>query len=508
MIDLNGNFLLVARYQTGAWLWTSDGSNTGTKPLMNPQDLRLALDPEIFTMGNVAYFHANDNAIWKTDGSSAGTMALQTWPGLSRIGHFRYMQGKLFFFVTINNADSCELWQSDGTEAGTQRVKVIFTGAANAFVDEPVSVGNFIYFRVGTQLWRSDGTEAGTQALLTLVSGDGNLGGHMGVLYYRGTIDVTPPGSQGTSEAHTALLRLLPNSTTPEVVYDFGQNNPSFPSSPNYMLSAGSRLFFQWGNAIWSTNGTTTEPVKTSGGAQIYKPDNINVLNDKERYVIGSGSLFLGATRNLSVYPVILDLWAIDTNTGIARMVHETVADGQAPELLTMLGDTLLFSSRQTLWKSDGSTAGTEQFYSPTAEQGLYENSAAFVQPNRAVLGDRIIFTVANGLMRELWVSDGTGAGTIKLFAETSKFYSIRLMSWHRAIYFEAFDTPNKGLWRTDGTQVGTVPVKKFDAATSFYGLVRTNTSLYFFAGLSGAMQLWKSDGTEAGTLATVNLPS
>src|SRR5687767_4963348 len=75
-----------------------------------------------------------------------------------------------------------ELWKSDGTGAGTQRVRDINPGAFGAFSSRIyiARVGGTLYFvandRVsGEELWKSDGTEAGTVRVKDIRPG--NLGG-------------------------------------------------------------------------------------------------------------------------------------------------------------------------------------------------------------------------------------------------------------------------------------------------------------------------------------------
>ena len=60
-----------------------------------------------------------------------------------------------------------ELWVSDGTEAGTVRVKDIASGPASSNPNGFVRFGNDAYFTAddginGPALWKTDGTEEGT----------------------------------------------------------------------------------------------------------------------------------------------------------------------------------------------------------------------------------------------------------------------------------------------------------------------------------------------------------
>ena len=109
----------------------------------------------------------------------------------------------------------------------------------------------------------------------------------------------------------------------------------------------------------------------------------------------------------------------------------------------------------------------------------------------------------------ELWVTDGTTAGTYMLKDINSGSAPSSPMSFcvfNNKLYFKADlgNTFNEGeLWVTDGTASGTVLVKNIYPAynAAIDHMTVYNGSLYFTAtdGVNG-YELWKSDGTAAGT--------
>ncbi len=118
---------------------------------------------------------------------------------------------------------------------------------------------------------------------------------------------------------------------------------------------------------------------------------------------------------------------------------------------------------------------------------------------------------------KELWISDGTKAGTkmvkdISPGAPSTNFNSFIVMN--NVAYFIA-ETKEKGseLWRSDGTEAGTKIVKDIDPTGSalslaFGKLFVFNNKLYFSAYTDATgREPWSSDGTEAGTkiLADIN---
>ncbi|WP_159556843.1 hypothetical protein [Alcanivorax sp. S71-1-4] len=117
-----------------------------------------------------------DKVLWRTDGTAAGTGRVRAdqiaMPAAPRFPHMVSMNG-LHYFAATRSFGTSLLWVSDGTEAGTQPLE-------SALYPGPVSPGSFtrlddvIYFNasggVGVQdLWRTDGTPEGTYRLDNLL---------------------------------------------------------------------------------------------------------------------------------------------------------------------------------------------------------------------------------------------------------------------------------------------------------------------------------------------------
>lgn len=118
-----------------------------------------------------------------------------------------------------------------------------------------------------------------------------------------------------------------------------------------------------------------------------------------------------------------------------------------------------------------------------------------------------------NGTGKELYKSNGTGAGTtlVKDIYIGGNANPANLTNWNGTLYFTATDaTHGTELWKSDGTTAGTVLVKDIRSSTASSNpanLFVFNNALYFVAddGASG-YELWKSDGTEAGTMLVIDL--
>jgi ELWxxDGT repeat protein len=182
------------------------------------------------------------------------------------------------------------------------------------------------------------------------------------------------------------------------------------------------------------------------------------------------------------------------------------------PRELTGVAGTLFFISGEdqrgyggNLWKSDGTEAGTVRLRTFTS--GGYG-----ARRNLTGVGGTLFFTAAESHGDELWKSDGTEAGTIEVrdinpndFCSSSPS---SLTDVGDTLFFTADDgIHGRELWKSDGTRSGTVRVKDIDPDDEGYdsgpsSLTDVGGRLFFSAddGAHGR-ELWKSDGTWTGTV-------
>ena len=150
------------------------------------------------------------------------------------------------------------------------------------------------------------------------------------------------------------------------------------------------------------------------------------------------------------------------------------------------------------LWKSDGTVQGTVKI----------KGFESITSP--LWLGNVLYFTANDGISGpELWKSDGTSAGTVMvkdIRPGSAGSTPERFADVNGTLFFVADDgTHGKEVWRTNGTSAGTVLVKdiiRTAGSSNPSGLTNVNGTLFFSAndGQYG-YELWKSNGTEAGTI-------
>ena len=88
--------------------------------------------------------------------------------------------GGTLFFEACEPTAGCELWKSDGTNAGTTLVKDVFPGSYTSFPSYITRFGGRVYFGAididhGYEVWTSDGTAAGTFMVQDTVPGFGDF---------------------------------------------------------------------------------------------------------------------------------------------------------------------------------------------------------------------------------------------------------------------------------------------------------------------------------------------
>jgi ELWxxDGT repeat protein len=185
---------------------------------------------------------------------------------------------------------------------------------------------------------------------------------------------------------------------------------------------------------------------------------------------------------------------------------------GSDPWTLVKAGDRVFFSANdgehgRELWVTDGTGAGTRLVKD-------IRPGATGSQPDTLTrVGTRVYFRANDATHgRELWVSDGTATGThmVKDLTRGSKStQTMGIIGMGETAYF---DIMYDGLYRTDGTAKGTRRVHAF-AGVGLSQAVVKGSKLFFPAEASGAgtasvetaspswtMTLWKTDGTTTGT--------
>lgn len=207
------------------------------------------------------------------------------------------------------------------------------------------------------------------------------------------------------------------------------------------------------------------------------------------------------------------ELWASDGTEAGTLLVKDINPLGDASITnLTEVNGKLVFSAYDEahgieLWVTDGTEEGTVLLMdiNPGAENSV----PLFFQR----VGDKVYFQADNGTDgTELWATDGTAAGTLMLLninPSTNPFPENNsdpygFIEYNGKAYFQANDGTNgMELWVTDGTTAGTYMLKDIFAAGDSYprSFKVYNNLLYFRADDERGDEIWVTDGTAEGTV-------
>ncbi|MFN3936249.1 MAG: hypothetical protein ACK4KW_01615 [Gemmobacter sp.] len=174
--------------EPGGWplTWVSvptlgTGFNPGS-PVISSLGQGMVLNDRLVFAGWGGTVSQPNVELWASGGTAAGTRLLKDVnPGLTGSDPYSLTRvgDKVFFFA--RDANGTELWVTDGTEGGTRMVRDIAPGVLPGIIDPRAGmwgpVAGKVYFvaddRVsGQELWESDGSVAGTRLVQDLVPGN------------------------------------------------------------------------------------------------------------------------------------------------------------------------------------------------------------------------------------------------------------------------------------------------------------------------------------------------
>lgn len=444
LVEFNGMlFFGAADGIHGDELWGSDGTESGTRFVKDLRAGQRGSDPEGFKQAGRNLFFVASGKLWVTiNGTTAGTRMIQKPISLQNCYESYCEEFTLhrlndaILFAASDAVAGAELWRSDGTNAGTSRLKDIARGNAGSTLDLLGSVnGQLVMTRrledYQRAIYTSDGSAEGTQEFVGPDIGSAEISG--GLLWFSKGIWM---GQSYTYELWKSDLTAGGTTRIPV---------PGNSYDPGIFSTLGkTTLFRRDSHALWQTDGT--EP----GTRMVFD--------------MGQGDPYVRITSIVAA----VDHWMI--------LVKDEYRNF-------------------TLWRSDGTTAGTHPVRRYSGYLGDY--------PEIVAMGINVFFGFQGSNRHQLWVSDGTDAGTIQILSLKQTGPTIEALTpVGHLVYFRVFTTSaGVELWKTDGTANGTVMVKDIDPGRPSSDpelLTPSNDLLYFTA----KRTLWKTDGTAEGTVS------
>lgn len=544
----------IGKSSGGFNLYRADANSTALVYFFNNFSLSPSNDPFVVS-GNSMYLNPRDSSVgqelWVTDGTTAGTRLVKDFnPGTaSGVSAIFNVNGVIYVSATTP-ATGYELWKTDGTTAGTTLVSDLVAGTASSSPMGVMSFGGKTYFFAtdaagAVGIWTTDGTTSGTKLAVDLKNGLGlilpsalNNSGSSITFIARGAstpeyrmfrTDGTLAGTRVVTGNDGALLSL--GITVPPAVV--GDSTLFLASSPNvaqnvYRLPNGTDqakripagdytanrflVPFQGGalavgndsitgESLWFTDATTNTARMV---ADVYPGTRTSGFRGMAR--VGNRIWFVEKHLAPNGNFVSADLWATDVDGQRPHLVSGALpALMSVSDLVPFGADGVAFlgatSAGRDLYVSDGTAAGTRAMKVPLGigDASDTDLGSIFVKPG-AILstGDRIYFVgtdAAHG--RELWSSDGTPAGT-GLFVDTvpgSQSSTVGLAGvMGGVLYFTAGPEPIASLYRSDGTPASVVAITNEEdmiVVTPARPLPIVNGLLYFTALDSNTAKTW-----------------
>jgi ELWxxDGT repeat protein len=477
------------------------------------------------TLGSLAIFSTSDNygedrALYRTDGSDAGTFLLAS-SGMGKV-----VWNNRIWFIETDSTSS--IWSSDGTVAGTLSAGIPLP--ATLLIPGP----HHLYFLSNGKLWRTDGTPGNAVKIsdlsLAFVTNQGfgdeaPFSAIIGEAVFFAASANGGPFQMWRADGGGAVALTTPASV-------------DYATEP---VTVGDHLYFISGGGLWRSDGTS------GGTVRIQTDTAINITGYAPRlltsgsfvYFVGddgrgarlwrtdgsqAGTVFLamslpGAASTFNAEPIArldngtmiflgpslpssgnsgLGIWAFDgTNTTFLAGAPAGNTSRQA----TVAGAYAMFGTGAELWRTDGTIGGTFSL-------GALHGSDAYHNWPMTAVGAAVFFGAAgDNHGYELWKTDGQSATFVKdLVATTYGSGPRQLTPFRNGVLFTASENsglngsyPTRDLWFSDGTEAGT---RKVAAGISgFDQRVRCGDRVVFEnLSLETGNEPWVTDGTTAGT--------
>ena len=367
----------------GRRLWVTDGTEGGTEDVMDFASefgTDGGSDPDTLTaFGGEVYFRLGLNStFWASDGTEAGTRQMEhSFPQSLYEIEMQPVGDKLYFTRD-------ELWVTDGTDSGTEMVREI-NPDDDSNVRDLLAAGDELFFLAddgrdndtfsGRGLWRTDGTEAGTETIDDIVpmrirtAYDGEVygTGHL----QSADSDFTAFWVTDGTDAGTRTLDIEPDGW-----------DRFMPGA--FVVEHDGKLFFQGGSSndddlgLWVSDGTA-DGTEFLAEVDIFTDAAISTGPSlRGNYAIYDGKLYFQGRSEDNIYGS--EVWVTDgTADGTHQLTHlntdipdgQSTYDGLRPRDFTVIGDYMFFTGAiergdgqfsgqyGQLWVSDGTEAGT-----------------------------------------------------------------------------------------------------------------------------------------------------
>ena len=429
-------------------------------------------NPEQLTnINGVLSFVTNNNELWKSDGTTQGTVQIPTnlfGDSVIEINNLTSFNDNLFLVARLGSGNDIQntLFKTDLTQDGIELFEI---GTNAEFSDSEIGsltpANDLLFFTSKNQDLLQFPPSTGTNSLLR-----------------------TDGTTSGTSQIKSSTIDSFEDNITQLT----NVNGTLFFTVSAAAIDLGNPGLLLGDNELWKSDGTQAGTVEVKDiNPEFFgssTPKNLTNIN---------GTLFFTADEISNGR----ELWKSD-GTEAGTVLIKDINPGSAssdPNKLTDVNGTAYFTASDgingnELWKSDGTLEGT------TLVKDIIPGSESSNADNLTNVNGTLFFTANDGTNgTELWKSDGTESGTA-LIADINPGANSsnpgNLTNFNGTLFFTVNDGANgTELWKSDGTATGTVLVEDINegsAASNPDDLTIVNGTLYFSAddGVNGR-ELW-----------------
>jgi ELWxxDGT repeat protein len=501
MTDVNNTLYFAIQNTSGHYeLWATKGKAGTTRIVsqFNNEGSFYYLFNAYGTLFFQAYNQSTGNELWKSDGTEAGTVLVKDiYPGA--------LSGNPTVFTTCNNRllfsaygspTGLELWVSDGTAINTRQLKDInktttASSYAGSYYNAMVPTANGAVFIAsqkdfGTELYQSDGSTAGTNLLKDILPGE-NGSWPRSLMVKNGYTFFVAVGPDENNFPTSGIYRT--NGTTAGTVrIATGMPNSDLAVTDNGLVFWVEYNQQTYTSELWRSNGTTAGRFMLATGLS------------SDVYPVALGNTIFFANGNSETG---YELWKSNGTVAGTQMVKDINpgANSSSPYSLFPYNGAIFFGAYDgnttALWRSNGTAGGTIKL-----QDVMPVNSYNSTDKNNyyCISNNVLYFVASNALYgTEMWRTTGTPASTkvVKdIFPGAFSSNPYYLRDVNGVLYFQAMDdTYNYGIWSANGTPTGT-------SLITYLGFINNPTvagGKYYFI-LNDA--LYVCAGTAASTVA------
>lgn len=455
----SGFLLWAYAGDAGQELWMSDGTDAGTEFLIDanagPNNGCPGGGSNYYQLGSDMYLDAYDEvegmSLIKTDGTAAGTSELK---GILDGINFYPLgdNGEEIFFYGSTTGYGYELMAINGTLSSVRLIKDVNPGSANSSIFSSLACGGVFYFSAthasyGTELWRSDGTTSGTFMVKDVNSGSADANPSVKACLSGAVIFTANDGINGTelwrtdgTASGTTMIKNIAAGASSIFI-----SGPGINYDQNYYFSLDDSVN---DSELWRTDGTVAGTVLVS---DIYP--GLAASYPEQFVSLGSSIYFIARTPNYGY-----ELMSYSSSTNSVSLVKDICA---------------------------GSC------------NGLYFLNALLIGA-----GDKI-YIAANYYGGDVWVSDGTTAGTRYLFdVNPESNYEATMVSAGNGKVLMYTEHPNYGneFFTINSADDSYSLIRDFNTlgvGSSPNDFYESDGNLYFLASQSHHNRIWRMDGGE-----------